>query len=141
MAASQILGLSLAMGMSLFTITILLGYGSNQYNWSPNTSKWIILPILGYGIALALNTLNQYISCKTIQIQQLALTSTFIPIAIYVGLCLTLISVIRKPIEMAVPTSYKAQYGGILAIAFYMFWAGMFGEGLSGGFSQTCPST
>jgi hypothetical protein len=40
---------------------------------------------------------------------------------------------------MAVSVSYKAQYGGLLAIAFYMFWAGMFGEAIAGGFIQGCP--
>ncbi len=141
MAASQLLGLSFAMGAALFTVTVVLGWFSIQYNWSANLLKWLILPAIGYMIALGINSATQYISCKTLKLEQIAITSSTIPIAIYVFLLLTLITFIRKPIEMAVPVTYKAQYGGLLAIAFYMFWAGMFGEGLAGGFSQTCPST
>ncbi len=141
MAASQLLGLSFAMGAALLTSTVLLGWISIQYSWSANFLKWAVLPALGYAVALGINAATQYISCKTLKIEQIAITSLSIPIAMYVFLLLTLISFIRKPIEMAVPMSYKAQYGGLLAIAFYMFWAGMFGEGLAGGFSQTCPSS
>jgi hypothetical protein len=141
MAASQLLGLSFAMGAALFTITVLLGWFSIQYSWSANFLKWAVLPALGYTVALGINSATQYISCKSLKLEQIAITSSTIPIAIYLFLLLTLISFIRKPIEMAIPMSYKAQYGGLLAVAFYMFWAGMFGEGLAGGFSQNCSSS
>lgn len=140
MAASQILGLSFAMGAALFATTIILGWSSIQYNWNANFLKWLILPLIGYGVAIGINSATQYINCKKLNIEQIALSSTIVPIAIYSFLVLTLLSFIRKPIEMAVPASYQSQYGGIFAIAFYMFWAGMFGEGLGGGFSQACSS-
>jgi hypothetical protein len=35
---------------------------------------------------------------------------------------------------------YRIKYGPSMALAFYMFWAGMFGEGIAGGFAQGCPS-
>lgn len=140
MAASQILGLSFAMGLSLFAITIMFGWLTLNYNWNANFLKWLVLPSLGYVIALGLNSINQYVTCKTVRPGQIAITSVPIPIAIFIFLLLSLISFIRTPIEMAVPMNYKAQYGGLIAIAFYMFWAGMFGEGLAGGFSQACPS-
>jgi hypothetical protein len=140
MSSSQILGLSFAMGMSLLAITLLLGWLSNTYSFSENILKWVILPVLGYGIALGLNSLNQYLTCKTILPGQIAIISVTVPIAIFGFLLLTLLPFIRMPIEMAVPTKYVAQYGGVIAVAFYMFWAGMFGEGIAGGFSQSCPS-
>ncbi len=140
MSSSQILGLSFAMGMSLLAITLLLGWLSNTYSFSENILKWVILPVLGYGIALGLNSLNQYLTCKTIRPGQIAIISVTVPIAIFGFLLLTLLPFIRMPIEMAVPTKYVAQYGGLIALAFYMFWAGMFGEGIAGGFSQSCPS-
>ncbi len=128
------------MGMSLLAITLLLGWLSNTYSFSENILKWVILPVLGYGIALGLNSLNQYLTCKTILPGQIAIISVTVPIAIFGFLLLTLLPFIRMPIEMAVPTKYVAQYGGVIAVAFYMFWAGMFGEGIAGGFSQSCPS-
>ncbi len=140
MASSQILGLSFAMGIGLLAITLLLGWVSFTYSWSENILKWAVLPALGYGIAVGLNTLNQYLTCKTIHPSQIAITSVTVPIAIFGFLLLTLIPFIRTPIEMAVPTQYVARYGGVVAVAFYMFWAGMFGEGIAGGFSQSCPS-
>ena len=128
------------MGLSLLAITIILGWFSITYSWNANILKWAILPALGYGIAIGLNSLNQYLTCKTIRPGQIAITSVTVPIAIFGFLLLTLIPFIRTPIEMAVPTEYMARYGGLIALAFYMFWAGMFGEGIAGGFSQSCPS-
>ena len=140
MASSQILGLSFAMGLSLLAITMIFGWLSNTYNWSSNFLKWVLLPAFGYSIAIGLNSLNQYMTCKTLRPGQIAITSVTIPIAIFGFLLLTLLPFIRMPIEMAVPTEYMARYGGVVAVAFYMFWAGMFGEGIAGGFSQACPS-
>jgi hypothetical protein len=140
MASSQILGLSFAMGISLLAGSMIFGWLSNTYAFNANLLKWAVLPVYGYGVALGLNSFNQYITCKTVRPGQIAITSVTVPIAIFIFLLLTLLPLIRMPIEMAVPTQYVASYGGVVAVAFYMFWAGMFGEGIAAGFSQSCPS-
>jgi|LauGreDrversion4_2_1035121.scaffolds.fasta_scaffold889796_1 hypothetical protein len=139
MATAQILGYSFAMGMSLFTLTVLLGWATSSYNWNANFIKLLILPIIGYGFALGLNSIVQYSSCGTIQLGKIASISSINLVAIGAAILLTLFSAVRSPIVSAIPYAYQASYGGILALSFYMFWAGMFGEAISGGMSQLCP--
>lgn len=139
MATAQILGYSFAMGISLFTLTIILGWLSNSMNWNANFLKWLVLPVLGYGFALSINALAQYTSCGSVRFGTIAMTSTSNLVAILAALVLTLFSIVRSPILSAIPYAYQASYGGILAISFYMFWAGMFGEAVAGGMSQICP--
>ena len=64
--------------------------------------------------------------------------SLSIPIAILFFLILSLSSFIRSPVEIAVPSYFRAKYAGIFAVGFYMFWAGMFGESLASGLAQSC---
>jgi len=139
MTTTQTLGMSLALGVSLFSLTILFGWLSRSYSGiNFNLLKWLFLPTLGYGIALAINSALQYISCGTINISQLALGGIPVLISIVLFLLLSLLGFVQAPIAMALPLRYQPMYGTILAVAFYMFWAGMFGEAISGGFAQGC---
>jgi len=133
------MGLSMAMGIVLFTITILFGHLHMTYNIHADFLKWLVLPTLGYGIAIGLNSFIQSVSCGSVKIQQIAMGSVSVPIAILLFLFITLSSFIRSPVESAVPLYLRAKYAGIFAIGFYMFWAGMFGESLASGFAQSCP--
>lgn len=138
MATSTTLAVSLAVGLALFGLTVMLGWISSTYGFSANLLKWLVLPILGYGIPLGINAIIQATSCKTVEMTKLASGALSIPIAIILVLLLTLIGFVRAPIESAVPVQYKLKYAGLFAIAFYVFWAGMFGEALAGGLAQAC---
>jgi len=133
------MGLSMAMGIVLFTITFLFAHLHMTYGIHADFLKWLVLPTVGYGIAVGLNAFIQSVSCGSIKIQQIAMGSVSIPIAILFFLCVSLSSFIRSPIETAVPSYLRAKYAGTFAIGFYMFWAGMFGESLASGFAQSCP--
>ncbi len=141
MATAQILGYSFAMGMSLFTLTVLLGWAANSYQWNANILKWLVLPVLGYGFALSINSIAQYASCGSVRFGAIASTSLLNLLAIGGAILITLIPFVRSPIISAIPYAYQATYGGIFALSFYMFWAGMFGEAIAGGMSQLCPKT
>jgi hypothetical protein len=138
MGSAQILGSSIALGLSLFATTALLGWISIKYDWNANFLKWILLPVLGYGLALAMNSILQLTSCGLVKPSQIAIGSVPIIISIFLFLTLSHFSFIRSPIENIIPSSYKASYAGILAISFYMFWAGMFGEAVGSGVAQSC---
>jgi uncharacterized MnhB-related membrane protein len=140
MGTAQNLGLSLAMGMTLFSITILLGWINTTYNINGNFLKWVVLPVLGYGIAFGINGAVHSSSCKTFNAAQVALGNLSILGAILITLLITLSSFIRSFIEVAVPPVYRNKYGGAIALGFYLFWAGMFGESIAGGFAQSCAS-
>ena len=138
MGTAQTLGMSAAMGTSLIGITVLLGWLHVQSGWNDNMLKWILLPTLGFLVAFGLNSILQYTTCSTVKLKQVAYGSATVLIFIILGLFMTLVSFVRTPIESIVPLPYKASYGGIYAIAFYMFWAGMFGEAIASGFAQSC---
>ena len=138
MATSTTLAVSLAVGLALFGITVMLGWISSTYGVSANLLKWLFLPILSYVLTLGINAVIQATSCKTVDITKLASGALTIPVAVFLALLLTLIGFVRAPIESAVPVQYKLKYAGLFAIAFYVFWAGMFGEALAGGLAQAC---
>jgi hypothetical protein len=130
--------LSLCIGVSLFTLTLLLAYVHTTYNINLTLLKWVVLPVLGYGITVGFNSFIQVINCGSVNIKQIALGSLSVPLAILVGLVLSLSSFIRSPVESAFGSNERGLYGLIFAIAFWMFWAGMFGESFSSGFAQSC---
>jgi hypothetical protein len=138
MSTTQTFGVSFGMGLALFGLTMLLAWASITYNWNQNLLKFLLLPTLGYGLALAFNSLLQYTTCTTVKIEQIAIASVPILLAIGAGLLLTLFPFIRSPIESIFSGSTKLVYGGAFAIGFYMFWAGMFGEAIASGMAQSC---
>lgn len=141
MAFGATLGLSFGMGIALVGLSLFLDWIEKTFLYNTGALKWILLPTLGYGIALAINSLTQTASCGKMKISQIAIGSSVIPIAIFLFLFLNLSSFVRSPIESTLAPSQRASMGPGLALAFYMFWAGMFGEAIAGGFAQACPAT
>jgi hypothetical protein len=90
MASSQIFGLSVAMGLSLVCSTLFLGWLNLHVGWNGNMLKWIVLPALGFGIALSLNSFVQQTLCGRINASQIALGSTVVLGAILLSLVFTL---------------------------------------------------
>jgi len=117
-----------------------MGWLSNTYGWNPDLLKWVIFPVVSYLVAFGFNTLIQSITCRTVQFPNVALVSLFVPGFILFTFLLTLLSFVRSPIEIALPPSIRSQYGGMVAISFYVFWATMFGEAFSTGYMTDCPS-
>jgi hypothetical protein len=141
MASAETMGVSFALGATLACIVLFLNWLSTTYSISSNSLYWFILPAIGYGIGMGLNSILQLTKCNRINIVQLATGSVFIPLAILIFLGLSTFSFVRKPIEDALPLSYRASQGVVMATAFYIFWAGMFGEAVSSGFAQSCGSS
>lgn len=139
MAVAETTGISFAIGILLFATTILFGWLSFEYGLNANVLKWIGLPTFAYVVTLAFNTILQYSSCNKVEMGRVAIVSLFVPVAILLFLGLTMIGLVRAPIEAAVPLQYKLQFAGLIAVAYYMFWAGLFGESIGAGFVQSCP--
>ena len=136
MGSTTTLVMSLAIGVALIGVTLFMGYLSSTYNISANMLKWVVLPTVGYGITLGFNSFIQSVTCGSVNIKQIAMGSLTVPIAILLGLLLCLSSFIRSPVEAA----FRGTDPMIYAIAFYMFWAGMFGMSIASGFAQSCAS-
>jgi hypothetical protein len=141
MAFGTTLGLSFAIGATLTCITLFLGWIHTYYGTNSKVIRWLLLPTLGYGITVGLNTFVQSTRCPRIDMKQIGLTGLAVPLSVVLFLLLTLVGFIRAPIESAVPLQYRLQNGEMTAIAYYMFWAGMFGEAIAGGFAQACPAS
>ena len=106
--STTILFLSIAVGVSLFTLVILFGFLYSTYKINADLLKWFLLPTFGYGITLGLNAFIQSLTCGSVQIKQIAMGSLTVPIAILFFLLLTLISFVRSPVEAAVPRAAAA---------------------------------
>lgn len=133
------IGMGFALGTALFATTMFLGWISTKYYWNANILKWLVLPTIGFGISLGLNSALQFATCGSVNPIQIAQGSLSILGAIFLFLFLTLASFVRSPIEAVVSPKYYNQWAGIVALSYYMFWAGMLGETFAGGFAQICP--
>lgn len=140
MSGLQTLGMSAALGAILAAITIFLGWWSLKTSLPINILFWLGLPILGYGISMGINSIYQLSNCGKVNAIQLATGNLFIPLAILGFLGLTIFSLVRSPIESALTPQIRFTYGKTISIAFYMFWAGMFGEAIASGFALSCGS-
>jgi hypothetical protein len=141
MSFATTFGLSFSMGAALVGLSLFLGWVAVTYKFNETAMKWLLLPTLGYGLAVALNSGVQNVFCNKTSIKQIATGGTVVPVAILIFLLLSTFGIVRAPVEQAVPLAYRIQYGQSMALAFYMFWAGMFGEALAGGFAQACPAS
>lgn len=139
MPTAQTTGLSIAIGGVLVGLTFLFAW-ITRYIGAPGWAmQWIALPIFGYLIAFGINTATHIANCKKKQnIQLLAFNTLSVPIAILLFNILTNFNVILLPIQNTLPSSVKMEYGKIIPFAFYMFWAGMFGEAYAAGFINGC---
>jgi hypothetical protein len=138
MAKTQTFAVSFALGSILFVLTLFLGWLSTSIQVKFSYLTWMLLPVLAYGLALGVNSGVQAASCGSVKIGQIALGALVVPVTVLIGLTLTLSSFVRSAVSVAVPLSMRQMYGDVVAVGFYMFWAGMFGEAFSGGFATSC---
>jgi hypothetical protein len=138
MSTEITLSSSIAIGVSLVSIVFLLGWLKDQYGININFLKWLILPLITLGLSLATNSIINYTVCKKVNISQIAYSSIFVVLSVILFIGLSSIGFLQSPILSAVPQYLHSNYGYIFVLAFYMFWAGMFGESFASGFAQSC---
>jgi hypothetical protein len=132
-------GFSFMNGLLLFCATLIVWQLSLRItNMSFTALIWIIMPIVSYLISFILNSAIQMLSCNAIQIQQIALNSIFPPVFVIAFLIISYLSMFRSPVVGVLPLGLSPELHTVLPYGFFLFWAGMFGEGLSAGFSQGC---
>ena len=134
------IAMSFISGFCLFAITVSIGYISEQFNVSFIPFIWIAMPVIGYLIACAVNALTQQVSCSSIDIKKVFMTSFYNPIFILVFLLISWFSVFRSPIEgmlIFIPDNFIRT---TVAYGYYMFWAGLFGEAIGSGIAQGCAT-
>jgi len=100
-----------------------------------------LVPLISYMWGLGLNALTQYITCKAVSGQQIALASLFGPLfaLLFVGVAY-FAPFLRAPVESVLPLSADADMKYAIGFAFYLLWAGMYAQTVSSGMVQSCPS-
>lgn len=122
-------GLALALGMCL----AVAGFVVTGY-------KFIILPILGFGLAIGFNILTQYSICNSVKISQTITLANFALVGSLLALILQrYVGVLSSPIRSLFPRQ-SDEFIDQFSAAFYLFWAGAYSQIAAGGFLQTCPS-
>ena len=132
------LSASISIAIALVTTVFLIGWIKDQYTLNINFLKWLMLPLLSFGFAIGVNSVINYILCKKVNISQISFSSIFVLLSVLVFIGISGIGFLQSPILSAVPQYLQQRYGYLLVLAFYMFWAGMFGEAIASGFAQGC---
>ena len=132
---------SFCCGFLLIALTFLTGWLSEIYKgFSFIYYLWLILPVASYVISLILNSAIQGLSCNKVNIQQTLINSLFTPVFVVAYLLISWLRAFRGPVEGILPITLTVNIQEKISYGFFMFWAGMLGQGLSSGFSQSCPS-
>jgi hypothetical protein len=128
-AGSRILlyGLSLSFALIIALFTVFIKY-----------YPYIFVPILVCITSVGFNALSNYISCNKLQFKT-ALRNSVIP-AITVLVMFAILTVapgIKAPVTAIIPNALPTTQA-VVGNTFYIFWAAIYGQTISGGLSQIC---
>lgn len=106
----------------------------------PMMSLLLVIPFLSYVSGLGLNSLSQYIYCNKVSFPQVALVSTFAPAFVLLfTLLVWLLPFLRSPVESILPLTADSDMKYAMGFAFYLLWAGIYGQNIAAGMLQSCP--
>ena len=129
-------GLLLAMAFPLAYVVLPIFTRAN-----PLVVLCCLIPVISYAWGLGLNALSQYITCKAVSGQQIALASLFGPAFVLLfSVIVYFAGFLRAPVESVLPLSADADMKYALGFSFYLLWAGMYAQTISSGMVQSCPS-
>ena len=139
MATLEATLLSLAVGFVFFAGCLLFAWLSLNYGISQFMGKFIYLPMLLFGIIFGINAVLHTSNCSNKANWARVAIGTAVPIGfLYLSYLATLLGFLRGPIEDAIPLRYKLRWAGPFAVAYYAFWAGVFGESIGYGTISLC---
>ena len=140
MGLLEVIGYSFSQGILLSIITVCIGWYT-VYTLQPRFTmySWLIVPVLSYLISLGLLSAVNASACESVNLPLVATSSVFTFVAVVFFLIVSWFSFFKNFIIPILPISFQAQFGSIVATAFFIFWAGMYGGALGYGFAQSCP--
>ena len=107
----------------------------------PLAALLLVIPLLSYVSGLGLNALSQYIYGNKISFPQVALVSSFAPAFVVVfSLLVWLMPFFRSPVESILPLTADNDMKFAMGFAFYLLWAGIYGQNIASGMLQSCPA-
>jgi hypothetical protein len=104
------------------------------------TILFLVLPVVSYLLSLAINTLNQYISCGSVSLAPVAIASSLTPgVVLAISLLTYFVTFPRAIVEAALPATADLNMKKAFGFAFYTLWAGIYSQTISSGLIQACP--
>lgn len=98
----------------------------------------VIIPLIAYILASVLNILAQKTICSNVNVGQAFKLGTVSAASIVlVYLAANNIHILGQPIRTLLPNADPGTQRRFI-LAFYLFWAGLYSQILSGGFMQVC---
>lgn len=112
----------------------------------PSLFLFVVLPILSFFMSLVINWFLQYMYCGSVSVNGITMASAVSPVATLVlnGLSY-LMPFLRNPIKQLLPelpqeSPEEAMFvQDIWGYAFYLFWAGVYGQTIGSGMISACP--
>lgn len=105
----------------------------------PMAALLFVIPIVSYLSGLGLNALSQYIYCNKVNMPQVAMVSSFAPGFVVVFSSLVwLMPFLRSPVESILPLTADGDMKYAMGFAFYLLWAGIYGQNIASGMLQSC---
>jgi hypothetical protein len=105
----------------------------------PMAALLLVIPVVSYLSGLGLNALSQYIYCNKVNMPQVAMVSSFAPgFAIAFASIVWLLPFLRSPVESILPVTADVDMKYAMGFAFYLLWAGIYGQNIASGMLQSC---
>ncbi len=143
-STGAIVGIALTIAILLSTYVLIynMTIGCSGIFTSPFVF-WFTFFAWGLAINFLGNLFVQLSSCDRVNYEHIFKNSGWIPgmMALFFGL--SYVPFFSTAVEKALPASVHAvgpRETASYTNAYYMFWAGLFGQMLSGGFSSMCPA-
>lgn len=110
----------------------------NQLGIKGELFTGLLIVIISFGVALAINAIVQASVCNTIQPASLAKNSAFQPAFSAIFLGLSYIPILSWAVEGILPAGINPELARSLSKGFYLFWGSVYSQMLGGGFIQSC---
>lgn len=108
---------------------------------APLLALLLVIPIVSYLSGFGLNALSQYIYCNKVTVPQVALVSSFAPaFVILFSILAYLMPFLRSPVESILPGTADGDMRYAMGFAFYLLWAGIYGQNIAAGMLQGCSA-
>ena len=141
MALIEVVGYRFSQGLLFAIITILIGWYVVANNLISFTRYiWIILPLLSFALSFLFLIAVNYTQCGSVNFPLITSSSMFTFVSILFFLIVSYFSFFQNFIIPIIPINLQQSYGIVIATAFFIFWAGMYGGAFGYGFAQSCPS-
>lgn len=114
---------------------------------SPALFLFLVLPILSFGSSMLMNWFLQYMYCGSVSASGISIAASMSPLITFLFMTFVyFFSFLRSPIASLFPQMPQENpeeavfTRDVWGYAFYLFWAGVYGQTIGSGMIAACPS-